>query len=84
MTEQEAIKNIKALNAVCWQKDFYDEEFAKALALAIKTIEKQIPKKPIQAGNGHKCVCCDHYIDQRDWHSSYCGVCGQKLDWGDE
>lgn len=41
MTEQEAIKNIKALNAVCWQKDFYDEEFAKALALAIKALEKQ-------------------------------------------
>lgn len=41
MKVQEAIKNIKALNAVCWQKDFYDEEFARALALAIKSLEMQ-------------------------------------------
>lgn len=41
MNVQEAIKNIKALNAVCWQKDFYDEEFARALALAIKSLAMQ-------------------------------------------
>lgn len=40
MTENEAIKNIKALNAVCWQKDFYDEEFARALATAIQALEE--------------------------------------------
>lgn len=41
MKVQEAIKNINALNAVCGQKDFYDEEFARALALAIKSLEMQ-------------------------------------------
>lgn len=41
MNVQEAIKNINALNAVCGQKDFYDEEFARALALAIQSLEMQ-------------------------------------------
>ena len=41
MNVQEAIKNINALNAVCGQKDFYDEEFARALSLAIKSLEMQ-------------------------------------------
>ena len=41
MNVQEAIKNINALNAVCGQKDFYDEEFARALSLAIKALEMQ-------------------------------------------
>lgn len=39
MTREEAIKNINALNAVCWQKDFYDEEFEEALTLAIRNLE---------------------------------------------
>lgn len=39
MTREEAITNIKALNAVCWQKEFYDEKFATALALAIRSLE---------------------------------------------
>lgn len=40
MTENEAIKNIKALNAVCWDKDFYGEEFAKAMAKAVKALHE--------------------------------------------
>ena len=40
MTEQMAIENINALNAVCWHKDFYDEEFARALATAIQALEE--------------------------------------------
>ena len=46
MTYEEAIKNINALNAVCGQKGFYDAEVESALALAILSLEKQIPKKP--------------------------------------
>lgn len=40
MTENEAIENINALNAVCGQKDFYDEEFEKSLELAIQALEE--------------------------------------------
>lgn len=41
MINEEAIININALNAVCEQKDFYDEDFNKALKVAVKCIEKQ-------------------------------------------
>lgn len=40
MSDNEAIKNINALNAVCWDKDFYDEEFAKAMAKAVKALHE--------------------------------------------
>lgn len=42
MTYEEAIININELNAVCEQKDFYDEDFNKALKVAVKCIEKQM------------------------------------------
>lgn len=40
MTENEAIKNINALNAVCWDKYFYDKEFARAMAKAVKALHE--------------------------------------------
>lgn len=40
MTENEAIENINALNAVCWQKDFYDEEFEESLEIAIEALSE--------------------------------------------
>ena len=40
MTEAEAIKNINALNAVCGQKDFYNEEFVEALKMSVEALEK--------------------------------------------
>ena len=40
MTEQEAIKNINALNAVCMNKEFYDVDFYLALSLAVGALEK--------------------------------------------
>ena len=43
--------------------------------------EKSVAKKPAKAGIGYKCVCCGSYTDPRDWHSAYCGRCGQKMDW---
>lgn len=94
MKVQKAIKNINALNAVCWQKDFYDEEFARALALAIQSLEMQIPKKPIYSdfddnGNDeiipYKAVCpvCGCEFEFGTWNDEenhHC-KCGQKIDW---
>lgn len=40
MTENEAIKNINALNAVCMNKEFYDTDFYLALSLAVGALEK--------------------------------------------
>ena len=40
MTENEAIKNINALNAVCMNKEFYDTDFYLALSLAVVALKK--------------------------------------------
>ena len=39
MNREEAIRNINALNAVCGQKDFYDEKFLEALYMAIRSLD---------------------------------------------
>lgn len=87
MTNEKAIKNINALNAVCSQKDFYDAEFENALALAIEALDKQIPKKPLHMHKNYYCPICkedgwmlwdDAIPNDMD---KYCGMCGQAIDW---
>ena len=94
MNVKEAIKNINALNAVCGQKDFYDEEFARALSLAIQSLEMQIPKKPIYSDFDdndndeiipYKAVCpvCGCEFEFGTWNDEenhHC-KCGQKINW---
>ena len=85
MTNEEAIKNINALNAVCGQKGFYDAEFESALALAILALEKQIPKKPYKDNeNGvyekEHCPSCHRSLFPNDHHCE----CGQAIDWSDD
>ena len=90
MTYEEAIKNINALNAVCGQKDLYDAEFESALALAIESLEKQIPKKPIireaedYFGYVEHILCpnCEK-VDFGYEHPCFCKLCGQAIDWED-
>ena len=81
MTHEEAIKNINALNAVCGQKDLYDAEFESALALAIKALEKQIPKKPYDIVH---CPLCKIEVELQPIDTeqvTYCLHCGQAIDW---
>ena len=80
MTNEEAIKNINALNAVCSQKDFYDAEFESALALAIEAIEKQIPKKPYWEHGVWHCKSCGLYMFN---DGALCPGCGQGMDLGE-
>jgi hypothetical protein len=85
MTEQEAIKNINALNAVCGQKDFYDEEFVEALKMGVDALKKQIAKKPVKKSFIIPCdgiwVCpsCKEPLGGKLHHCE----CGQKLDWSE-
>lgn len=64
----------------------------RALEMAIKALEKQIPKGAISAYKGnYKCPTCGNYIDitEDDLYvyeiesPKYCDECGQALDWGD-
>lgn len=69
-----------------------------ARELAISALEKQIPKKPIQANyivkvNGvytlldenefTKCPSCTYKDIEVKHGQKYCHICGQALDWSD-
>ena len=64
----------------------------EGLELAIKTLEKQIPKKPIykvtdSTGNMfYDCQVCGEYVTHSETQAkeNFCSNCGQKLDWEDE
>ena len=49
-----------------------------AFEIAIKALEKQMPKKPI----AHQCTTCGSAV--LPFEGNYCSKCGQKLDWSDE
>lgn len=79
MTPENAIKILKGL--------YPDLSLAGKAAIdaAVEALEKQIPKKPdggydIFYGEDAKLcpVCGDPHPD------TYCGTCGQRLDWSDE
>lgn len=94
MTEREAIKRIKECrNTPNFQPYIYMNE---ALNMAIKALEKQIPKKPIfdhnlsdtfsvfhcECGNTIK-VSHDIGIMNNNNAPNYCSKCGCRLDWSD-
>lgn len=78
MTENEAIKQLQ----VGYLGD--TEELVQAKHIAIKALEKQVPKKPIRKPNAdmtHEevtCPTCRSYCSA--FKNKYCN-CGQKLDW---
>ena len=47
-----------------------------AVEIAVEAMEKQIPKKKINAGGWNVCPTCGHWPIQ-----SYCNGCGQRIDW---
>ena len=66
---------------LCYMQGTKGEHIA-SIEIAIKSLEKQIPKKPMFNGNNwYRCVNgCEIHKKQfeKDW---YCPNCGQKLDW---
>ena len=85
MTNQEAIDLIN----LTLQEHYIVPEVQDALSVAIKAMEKQIPKRVIrQKWTITKCPCCggnlgdwleDGYTEEWD-HLTVC-KCGQQLDW---
>ena len=99
MTESEAIKNLKDILDECTESEeavcYVTDVDAPALEMAIKALEKQIPKKLTYEGDGYApdgtfiwgewiCPCCGrrYEVDYDDY--DYCPDCGQKLDWSNE
>lgn len=93
MTESEAVEILKgkfpkwAYEGIYRDEDKYEYEMAQ---LAIKALEKQIPKKVqlrhIRKFDGFddgECPICGLNVSRDcDGTDVFCPDCGQKLDWG--
>ena len=96
MTYEEAISILTKDRALClfnpWTGDVgpLNEDCrmsAEAMNLAIKALEKQIPKKPLHMHKNYYCPICkedgwmlwdDAIPNDMD---KYCGKCGQAIGW---
>lgn len=56
--------------------------FGEALTIAIKALEKQVPKKPKTDDRYvmYICPCCNDFIKVSQ---NYCPNCGQRIDFGE-
>jgi hypothetical protein len=97
MTASEAIKEVRFNMSKIGLKENSVKRVVKARDLAIKALEKQIPKKPIfnhnlsdtlsvfhcECGNKIK-VSHDIGIMNNNNAPNYCSKCGCRFDWSDE
>ena len=101
MTESEAIEELKydcnELGKAIPCDTSWGCSFENAYRMAIKALEKQIPKKPRKTDSykgvlkrvyAYVCpacgnVCLEKYMNERQ-NTMFCWNCGQKLDWSDE
>ena len=87
MIESQAIKQLKDILGECTESNeavcYVTNVDAPVLKIAINALEKQIPKK---IAKYDVCPVCNNN-QSTTWYyvgSSYCEICGQKLDWSDE
>ena len=88
MTNEEAIRVIEVTKAECeWNAPL---DYQTAFDVALKALEKQIPRKVIGEHYAHmRCPSCNHRIPSGLGSSSrrrdnWCNYCGQKILWSDE
>ena len=96
MDAREAIIRIEDHNRVHFAKEYPRAiKVTEALEMAVKVLEKQVPKKPtklksellIRAGWTYKCPTCGSICGENKLHlevtqnECYCPQCGQALDW---
>ena len=99
MDEKEVREAIEALKIINLKRvhPFYDwEEMREIRDIAIKALEKQLPKKTrengmqdglIRKNKYYTCPTCGNCLltemmNERQ-NTSYCWDCGQKLDWSE-
>lgn len=80
----------------CYEQGNFGQQ-KEALQVAIKALEKKIPKKPRKTDSyrgvlkrvyAYVCptcgnACLEKYMNERQ-NTMFCWNCGQKLDWSDE
>ena len=86
MIESQAIKQLKDILGECTESNeavcYVTNVDAPVLKIAINALEKQIPKK---IAKYDVCPVCNNN-QSTTWYyvgSSYCEICGQKLDWNE-
>lgn len=84
MTEKEALEFFEG-----FIKTAPVNPYTQSAKLAIKALEKQIPKKPYDIDTERKTFDCPEclsklYADEDVRDCGYCCICGQALDWSDE
>ena len=85
-----AKKALELLNDVEFSEKYQGvQEYTEMLIVCKEALEKQIPKKPIDAGYYYMCPCCrcdlgvsddDIFIYELST-PKYCSNCGRALDW---
>lgn len=82
----------EAYESLCYE--IYEEDHCsyieEELDIAIKALEKQMPKKPVYYTFGKekypKCPCCGDNWNMDEYGSGmvHCWECGQAIDWSEE
>lgn len=86
MTEQEAIDKLKKPPREAWKYGIADLKWDNALDIAIKALEKQIPKKPIVCNKKNEyefyytCPTCGSV----NIIGEFCNDCFQRIDWSEQ
>ncbi len=102
MTYKEALNQLIRLSPIQARNDLEryllrgEKPIPKAVAIGMKALEKQIPKKPDYEGDGYadgeivyeyaRCPVCgnDEFEEGvNNWGCKFCPDCGQALDWSD-
>ena len=93
MTAQEAIKRIKETPLYRYEaclEEKRQSDLTKALLLAIKALEKQMPKKPVYKESTDKhedgcwvCPVCGGTVGVYDLRDKWCSDCGTMMDWSE-
>ncbi len=93
MTYEQAIKLIEPLmlSSINTSVGAEKRPIVYAFDMAIKSLEKQIPKKPEKSYDGYFdgnpvydyfCPCCHRNFE--DNMPTFCEDCGQAIDWSEE
>lgn len=91
MTNQEAIKElewVKERGFVADKGIIGTDRIGEAVRMAIKALDKQIPKKPIEVitsdNKFERDVCgnCEHIYGVYQYYD-FCPYCGNRIDWSE-
>lgn len=80
MTPQEVIDILKIFTTDKFQR-CTSSEFDDAIYVAIKALEKQIPKPIYDKYRCSECGFTKEFVDGHTTQYEYCPECGQRIDW---